>query len=129
MSAPLVHIFSARLQDGKLPGFRQYAREHAAFAERVHPDVLAAHFYVSQDHREVHAVQLHPDADSMDLWTKVVVMEHGVAAYEYLEAGSERSVAYGPLTAEALAGMHQFGVDLVHSPEHLVGFTRLGRPE
>lgn len=125
MATPLLHIFSARIQDGKLPGYRQYAREHAAFAERVHPDVLAFHLYLSEDQGTVHAVQLHPDADSMDLWMKAVVSEHGVTAYEYLEQGSERSLAYGPLNGPTVDGMRQFGVDLTHSPEHLAGFTRL----
>lgn len=125
MSTPLLHIFSARIQDGQLPGYRQYAREHAAFAERVHPDVLAFHLYLSEDQRTVHAVQLHPNADSLDLWMKAVVSDHGVAAYEYLEQGTEQSLAYGPLNEPTLEGMRQFGVDLTHSPEHLAGFTRL----
>lgn len=125
MSTPLLHIFSARIQDGKLTDYRQYAREHAAFAERVHPDILAFHLYLSEDQREVHAVQLHPNADSMDLWMKAVVAEHGVTAYQYLEQGSERSLAYGPLNAPTLEGIRQFGVDLTHSPDHLAGFTRL----
>lgn len=126
MSTPLVFVFTARIQEGKLAGYRQYAREHAAFAERVHPDVLAFHLCLSEDQREVSAVQVHPDADSMDLWMKEVVAEHGVTAYEYLEQGSERSLAYGPLNAPTLEAMHGFGVELTHSPEHLAGFTRLG---
>ncbi len=125
MSTPLVHIFSAQLQDRKLDGYRQYAREHAAFAQRVHPDILAFHVYVSEDQNRVSAVQVHPDADSMDLWTKAVVAEHGVAAYDYLEPGSERSLAFGPLNAPTLEGMRRFGVALTHNPEHLAGFTRL----
>lgn len=125
MSTPLLHIFSARIQDGHLAAYRQYAREHAAFAERAHRDVLAFHLYLSEDQRTVHAVQLHPDADSMDLWMKAVVAEHGVTAYEHLERGSERSLAYGPLNTPTLEGMHQFRVELTHSPEHLAGFTRL----
>lgn len=125
MTTPLLHIFTARIQDGKLAGYRQYAREHAAFAERAHPDVLAFHLYLSEDQHEVAAVQLHPDAGSMDLWMKEVVAEHGVTAYEYLERGSERSVAYGPLNAPTVEEIRQFGVALTHSPEHLAGFTRL----
>jgi hypothetical protein len=127
MTTPLIHIFTARIQDGKLDGYRQYAREHAAFAERVHPDVLAFHLYLSADQTEVAAVQVHPNADSMDLWMKAVVAEHGVTAYEYLERGFERSHAYGPLNAPTLEGLRQFGVDLTHNPEHLAGFTRLAR--
>lgn len=125
MSTPLLHIFTASIQDGKLAAYRQYAREHAAFAERVHPDILAFHLYLSADQHEVAAVQFHPDADSMDRWMKDVVAEHGVTAFEYLEQGSERSLAYGPLNAPTLEGMRQFGVELTHNPAHLAGFTRL----
>ena len=125
MGSPLVHIFTARIQEGKLAGYRQYAREHAAFAERAHPHILAFHLYLSKDQCEVSAVQVHPDAESMDLWMKAVVAEHGVTAYEYLEQGSERSLAYGPLSAPTLEQLRHFGVALTHNPERLAGFTRL----
>lgn len=125
MSTPLVHIFTARIQEGKLDGYRHYAREHAAFAEQVHPGVLAFHLYLSEDQRTVAAVQVHPDADSMDIWMKDVVSEHGVTAYEFLEPGSERSLVYGTLNEATLEGMRQYGVELDLNPEHLAGFTRL----
>lgn len=125
MSTPLVHVFIARVQEGKLDEYRRYAREHAAFAERVHPDILAFHLYLSEDEREVAAVQVHPDADSMDLWMKAVVAEHGVTAYEFLERGSERSLVYGTINEPTLEAIRSFGVDLELNPGHLAGFTRL----
>ncbi|HEX2028924.1 MAG TPA: hypothetical protein VHF25_13090 [Nitriliruptorales bacterium] len=125
MSTPLVYIFSVRLQDGKLADYRQYAREHAAFAERVHPDILAFHLYLSEDQTRVSAVQVHPDPDSMDLWMKAVVAEHGLKAYDYLERGTERSLGFGTLDQATLKGIREFGVPLDLNPEHLAGFTRL----
>lgn len=126
MSTPLVHIFTARIQEGKLADYRQYAREHAAFAEQAHPTILAFHLYLSEDRREVAAVQVHPDADSMDVWMKDVVSAHGATAYEFLERGSERSLVYGTLNDHTLAGIREFGVEMDLNPEHLAGFTRLG---
>ena len=125
MGTPLVHIFTARLQDGKLDGFRQYAREHAAFAEQAHSDILAFHMYLSEDEREVAAVQVHPDADSMDTWMKDVVSQHGVSAYAFLDPGSERSLIYGTLNDHTLEAIRQYGIRLDLNPEHLTGFTRL----
>lgn len=125
MSTPLVFIFTARIREGKLDGYRQYAREHAAFAERAHPGILAFHLFLSEDQREVAAVQVHPDADSMDIWMKDVVSEHGQTAYEFLEQGTERSLVYGTLNDHTLAGIRQYGVEVDLNPEHLAGFTRL----
>lgn len=125
MSTPLVHIFTAQIQDGKVSAYRQYAREHAAFAEQAHPTILAFHLYLSQEHRRVAAVQVHPNPDSMDIWMKDVVSEHGQTAYEFLEQGTERSLVYGTLNDHTLAGIRQYGVKLDLNPEHLAGFTRL----
>lgn len=126
MGTPLVHIFSADLQEGKGAGYTQYAREHVAYAQQVHADVLGFHVYLSPDRRRASMVQIHPDADSMDLWMKAVVSTHGVTAYEFLERGTERSLVYGRLNDATLEGIHEFGVDLDLHPEHLAGFTRLG---
>lgn len=125
MTAPLVHIFSATVQDGKLEGYKRYAKEHAEFVEGKAPGLLAFHLYLSEDGRRVSAVQVHPDADSMDFFMKEVVAEHGVQAYEFLEQGSERSDAFGPLNDATAQGVRQYGVELWHSPYHLGGFTRL----
>jgi hypothetical protein len=125
MSTPLVHIFAARIQEGKLDGYRQYAREHAAFAEQAHPTILAFHLYLSEDQHRVAAVQVHPDADSMDVWMKDVVSKHGVTAYDFLEPGSEQSLVYGTLNDHTLEGLRQYGVALDLNPEHLAGFTRI----
>lgn len=126
MTVPLVHIFSASVQEGKLDDFREYAEEHASFTEARAPDLLAFHQYLSSDGRRSFVVQLHPDADHMDHFMKAVVAEHGTRAYEYLEPGSERSDAFGPLNGATADAIREYGVDLRHHPYHLAGFTRLG---
>lgn len=125
MTAPLIHVFTAAVQDGKLDGYKQYAQEHTAFVEANAPALLAFHLYLSEDGRRVSAVQVHPDADSLDVFMKDVVAEHGVQAYEFLEQGSERSDAFGPLNDATAAAIRQYGVELWRSPYHLGGFTRL----
>ena len=125
MSTPLVHIFTAQIQDGKAGAYRRYAREHAAFAEHAHPSLLAFHLYLSEDHRRIAAVQVHPNPDSMDIWIKHVVSEHGQTAYEFLQQGTERSLIYGTLNDHTLAGIRQYGAQLHLNPEHLAGFTRI----
>jgi hypothetical protein len=125
MTAPLVHIFTVDIQDGKLEGFREYAKEHVAFTEAKAPDLLAFHHYVSADGRRSSVVQVHPDADHMDHFMKEVVAEHAVKAYEFLEQGTERSDAFGPLNDATADAIRQYGVELRHHPYHLGGFTRL----
>ncbi len=128
MTAPLVHIFCAGVQDGKLESYKEYAKEHVAFTEAKAPDLLAFHLYLSEDGRRVYSVQLHPDADHMDFFIKEVVAEHGVRAYEHLEHGSERSAAFGLLNVATTQAIRQYGVELTHHPYHLGGFTRLQAP-
>lgn len=125
MAAPLVHIFSAAVQDGRLDGYRAFAREHAEFVEAAHPRLLAFHQYLSEDGRRAFAVQVHPDPDSMEYFMAKVVAEHGVQAYEYLDQGSERSEIYGTLSETIQNGIRGYGVELALRPQHLGGFTRL----
>ena len=125
MTVPLIHIFSASVKEGKLEGLKEYAEEHIAFTEAKAPKLLAFHYYLSEDGRRVSVVQVHPDADHMDLFMREVVAEHGAKAYEFLEH-DERSDAFGALNEATQAAIRQYGVDLRLRPYHLGGFTRLG---
>lgn len=87
--------------------------------------VTAFHLYLSADGGRVHVVQVHPDADHMDFFMKEVVAEHAVEAYRYLEHGSERSLAFGPLNDSTADAIRQHGVELDHRPYHIAGFSRL----
>jgi hypothetical protein len=78
--------------------------------------MLAFHLYLSENGRRVFAVPLHPNADHMDLFMKEVVAEHGVRAYDFLEHGSERWDAFGPLHAATADAIRQYGVELTHHP-------------
>lgn len=125
MTAPLIHIFSADLQEGQLEGYEKYAKDHVAFVEENHSELLSFNVYLSEDGRRVSVVQVHPDPGSLDTFMKEIVPAHGVQAYQYLERGSERSDAYGSPSDAAQTQIREFGVDLRLSPRHLGGFTRL----
>lgn len=125
MTAPLIHIFSADLQEGQLAGYEEYAKEHVEFVEANHSGLLSFNLYLSEDGKRVSVVQVHPDANSLDIFMKEIIPTHGVEAYQYLERGSERSDAYGSPSDTATAQIREFGVDLRLSPRHLGGFTRL----
>lgn len=125
MTTPLIHIFTADLQDGKLAGYERYAKEHVEFVAANHSELLSFNLYLSEDGKRVSAVQVHPDANSMDVFMKEIVPVHGVQAYQFLVRGSERSDAYGSPSEAAIAQVREFGVDLHLSPRHLGGFTRL----
>ena len=125
MTAPLIHVFSASVKEGRLEGFKEYAEEHVEFVEAKAPRLLAFHEFLSEDGRRVSVVQVHPDPDHMDFFMKEIVAEHGMKAYEFLEH-DERSDAFGALNEGTQAALRQYGVDLHLSPYHLGGFTRLG---
>jgi len=125
MTAPLIHIFTATIKEGQLEGYKKYAQEHAEFAEAKHPRLLAFHIYVNEDSNKVSAVQVHPDADSMEFFMQEVVAQHGVQAYQYLEEGSESSQIYGTPSDAILDGLRQYRVPFSVKTDYVGGFTRL----
>jgi hypothetical protein len=125
MSAPIVHVFSAGIPPDRVDAYRQHAREHIGLTESEHPGLLAYHLYLSEDSHRMSSVQVHPDADSMDLFRDRVLAEESAAAYQCLVRGSERSQGYGRFHDATLDRMRAFGVELHLHPEHLGGFTRL----
>ncbi|WP_052665915.1 hypothetical protein [Nitriliruptor alkaliphilus] len=72
MAEPLIFINTYRIKDGQFEGFRDATPEWLEFVEANNPRILHFGAYIDEDRAEATTVQVHPDAASLELQTKVV---------------------------------------------------------
>jgi hypothetical protein len=80
MSGPFIFIATNRLKPGALEAEKRRVPQLCEFIEANEPRVLAFNEYVDDDGSEVAVVQVHPDAESMEVHMGVV-REHAERAY------------------------------------------------
>ena len=126
MGQPFIFIGTHRLQDGKLPAFREALARLAEVVEANEPRMIAFNGYANEEGTEVSVVQVHPDAESMAFHMQVV-REHITSAYEELLDETTSIQVFGTLD-ETTRGMMEHlagsGVPITVKPELLAGFTR-----
>lgn len=124
MSGPFVYVATWTIKQGKAEETRKFLSEHVEMIETNEPRLISFDFYLDEDAERASVVQVHPDAESMEVHLEVI-SEHLAGAFEYLDR-TERVQYYGPKSerlAEILAPWEE-GVEIVSFPEHLAGFTR-----
>ncbi len=72
MAEPLIFINTYPIKEGKLEDYKEATPEWFEFIETNHPRLLHFASYVNEDGTEVTTVQVHPDADSMDLQMRLI---------------------------------------------------------
>jgi hypothetical protein len=128
-TGPFTFIARNRLRPGALDAQRRRVPDLAAFVEESEPQLLAFNEYVDVTSGEVTVVQVHPDSRSMELHMEIV-RERAASAYaETLEATTSVQVFGTPSDAviQLLRTQAGAGVQIDTFPEHLGGFTRIGR--
>jgi hypothetical protein len=127
VSGPFIFIATNKLKPGKLEAERARVQELSDFIAANEPRLLAFNEYADDNGTEVGVVQVHPDAESMQLHMKVV-RERAASAYaETLEATMAVQV-FGTLDDAILKMLRQqagAGVDISVKPHRLGGFTRI----
>lgn len=122
MPGPFIFISKSRVKEGKLDDFGKYLRELAALVEANEPRMIAFEAYANENGTEVSGVQVHPDAESMELHMQVAG-EKIMAAFEFLDTQSVE--IYGTPSAGVLEMMKQIKDAPVNiNPNPLGGFTR-----
>jgi hypothetical protein len=126
MSGPFIFIATNRLKEGKLEDERRRVPDLCDFIETNEPRLIAFNEYASEDGTEVGVVQVHPDADSMELHMETVAERASRAYAETLEATTSIQVFGAPSDAvlEMLSRQAGAGVPLTVKRYHLGGFTR-----
>jgi hypothetical protein len=126
MSGPFIFIATNRLRENQLDAERERVPELSAFIEASEPRVIAFNEYASEDGTQVAVVQVHPDAESMELHMDVVAERAARAYAATLEATTSIQVFGTPSDAvlEMLRRQAGAGVPLTVHRHHLGGFTR-----
>jgi hypothetical protein len=128
MSGPFIFIATNRLKQGKLEEERERVPGLCDFIEANEPRLIAFNEYVNEDGTEVGVVQVHPDADSMELHMGVV-RERAEQAYAETLDSTVSIQVYGMPTDSILRTLREragSGVALTVMRCHLGGFTRAG---
>lgn len=126
MSAPFIFIATNRLKTGTFDAEANRVPDLADFIETNEPRLIAFNEYANDDRTEVAVVQVHPDAESMELHIAIVAAR---AAHAY-EATLDATVSiqvFGTPSDAALATLSRqagSGVPLTVHKHHLGGFTR-----
>jgi hypothetical protein len=129
MSGPFIFIATNRLRPDAYEAERRRVPGLVDFIEAGEPRLLAFNEYTDAERTEVTVVQVHPDAASMEFHMSVVRERAAEAYTETLDATTQIQVFGTPSDAvvEALRTQAGTGVPLSAYPEHLGGFTRIGR--
>jgi hypothetical protein len=128
VSGPFIFIATNRLREGKLQAERERVPELSAFIQANEPRVIAFNEYANEEGTQVAVVQVHPDAESMELHTNVVAERAARAYAATLEVTTSIQVFGTPSDAvlEMLRRQAGAGVPLTVHRHHLGGFTRSG---
>lgn len=127
MSGPLIFISHSKVKPGKLQAYQAQAVDATDLVESEEPRMIAFIFYASEDGADVSTVQIHPDAESLDLHLKIFFEKLREKAFATLD--SYEINVYGAPSDAALAMLDQMPSQLpglrvrVH-PEHQGGFLR-----
>jgi hypothetical protein len=126
MSGPIIFIATNRLREGKLEDERRRVPDLCDFIADNEPRLIAFNEYANDEGAEVGVVQVHPDAESIELHMKVVADRAARAYAETLEATTSIQVCGTPSDAvlEMLGRQAGAGVPLMVKRNHLGGFTR-----
>jgi len=132
MPGPLIFITTARIKEGKLEAYKQFARELLANFEAREPRLIAFNMYLNQDGTEMTSIQVHPDAASMDFHMQVLGqvlredMSEWIARADFLEI--KHIDIYGTPSAAILEADQRWvdsgAFSRAVKPVHMAGFTR-----
>lgn len=124
MSDPFITVTTSRIKDGRVEECMRVNREIAHLVEEHEPRMIAFHVFLNEAEDEVVGVQVHPDADSMEIHLEI--MRQKIArAMDFLELVDFKVLgAPGPVTSGLMATLHGAGTHVDHKPVHVAGFTR-----
>lgn len=124
MSEPFIFITTHTINDGELEAIKELSQAYTELVESADTGLVAFHFHLSEDEKEVSLVQVHADAASMDAYLPLARTKIA----EALELSETTSIdAYGtpgPIVSEVVRQFKELGVRVRVMPHHLNGFTR-----
>jgi hypothetical protein len=127
MSGPLVFISHSKVKPGKLQAYQAQSSDAADLVESEEPRMIAFNFYASEDSADVATVQVHPDAESLDLHLRIFFDKLREKAFATLD--TDEINVYGAPSDATLEMLNQMpsqlpGLRVRVLPEHQGGFLR-----
>lgn len=126
MSGPLILVSHSKVKPGKLEEYQRHVREANELVEAEEPRMIGFNTYASGDGADAATVQVHPDAESLDLHLQLFAEKLRDRAFEALE--SKEINVYGTPSEAAQAMLDQvgsqFGIKVRVFPAHRAGFLR-----
>lgn len=126
MSGPLIFISHSTVKPGKREEYEAHVRDANDLVEAEEPRMIGFNNYASEDGADVSTVQIHPDAESLNLHMKIFAEKLQAKAFDALDS-SEVNV-YGTPSDAGRAMLNQiasqFGVRVRVLPVHEGGFLR-----
>lgn len=127
MSGPLIFVSHSTVKPGKLDLYKNHLRDAIELVDSEEPRMIGFNFYASEDGTDVSTIQVHPDADSLDLHFRIFIEKLQALAFEALDT-SEINI-YGQLSDTARGMLSQMpdqvpGLKVRFLPVHQGGFLR-----
>jgi len=129
VTEPIIYVDQSEIRIGKLPELKAAIRELAALVEERQPQLAAYRAHLSADGRRMTVIHIHPDADSLDDYTRVA----GPAFARFEDLVTLRRIdVYGSPSAEAVERLQDKarrlgdGTSVVQMHEFEAGFASAG---
>jgi hypothetical protein len=131
MFKPLIYISTWKIREGRLEGYKQFAKELMEHVKTREPQLIAFNMYFNEDETEMTSIQVHPDAASMDFHLQVLAKVIGEDMIAWIDRADflepKHIEIYGTPSAKLLEAdqpLVDTGIPQSVKPTHFAGFTR-----
>lgn len=121
---PFIFVSTHTVKEGKLDDVPAATEEFISFVEANEPRVLGMHAYLDEESRKLTLVQIHPDAESMELHLQVAA-DRIHQAFELVDNDSVDVYGRpGPIAQRVLDQLRGEGVAVAVEAPLAPGFER-----
>ena len=131
MIKPLIFVSTWKIKEGRLEGYKQFAKELMEHVKTKEPQLIAFNTYFNEDETEMTSIQVHPDAASMDFHLQMLAKVIGEDMIKWIDRADflepKHIEIYGTPSAKLLEAdqpLVDAGIPQSVKPTHFAGFTR-----
>lgn len=125
-----IFVSTYTIKEGRLEAYKSWTQGLVEYVEANEPRMVAFNIYLNDEGTEVAAIQVHPDAVSMQRHMAVVREYISTAYGEFLEAPQILlACGEGDEARQMIQLLTPPGFSVVGMPQHLRGFTRSSAAE
>lgn len=128
---PLIYISTWRIKEGRLADSKQFTRKMVEIYRKNEPQLIAFNVFLNEEGTEMTAIQLHPNAASMDFHMQESTRALGEEMNDWVERADfielKHIEIYGTPSIALLEADQPFvdsGIPRSIKPILLTGFTR-----